>query len=487
MSANTITIDALRHIEHKCDTPFDLVFTLPDGSQSNVTCEKLVRAIPGKRLVFQASWQGRVVFAKIFLNAASSARDGVREQQGSEALSIVGIDTPVLLYAGSLPDRAYILLFDLIPDSMTFQQAWIESAGDKEIRRELVERMYYVFADLHNAGFLHMDPHQKNFLITKDVVYTLDCADIKDLGKAPGRMRAQDNLAIFFAIMHADIDDLVAASYPVYCEARGKGFYDISLSVLQSVIAEKRLHSREQYLAKKIFRECTEFVCKKQKGRYVVYRRDNDSGAIRSFIETPEQYIENHLNRYLKQGRSSTVANVGFDEKLFVVKRYNIKNLWKGVAHGWRRTRARQSWINAHRLVINGIRTAKPIILIENKFGPINLTSYFVTEYIPGPNIEKYLLTLSGNSNKRVAMVEKIRNIFQALRFHKLSHGDMKASNIIIDNDEPYLMDLDSMRKHTIDSIFASRHERDKQRFLRNWHNNETALSDFQKSLQIKE
>ena len=487
MSDTQPTIDELRSIDHECAVPFELSVTLQDGTWASVSCNKLVRAIPGKRLVFQARWQSQDVFAKVFLDPVSASRDSKREQQGSEALSKAGIDTPTLLYSGALSDGAYLLLFALIPDSVTFQQAWLESVHNKQGQHMLVERMYRVFASHHNAGFLHQDPHQKNFLVTDDVIYTLDCADIENLGAPPGRTRALDNLATFFAIMHADTDDVVAVTFPVYCDARGKSFSDIELSILQSMVASRRLRSREHYLSGKIFRECTEFVSKKYRSRYIVYRRDNDSEAIRSFIEAPDQYVESHLDHYLKQGRSSTVAVVRFQERLFVVKRYNIKNLWKGVAHGWRRTRARQSWINAHRLLINGIKTAKPIILIENKFGPINLTSYFVTEYIPGPNIEKYLLTLSGNSNKRVAMVEKIRNIFQALRFHKLSHGDMKASNIIIDNDEPYLMDLDSMRKHTIDSIFASRHERDKQRFLRNWHNNETALSDFQKSLQIKE
>lgn len=483
MSDTQPTINELRSIDHECAIPFELPVILQDGTRASVSCSKLVRAIPGKRLVFQARWQGQDVFAKVFLDPVSAGRDSKREQQGSEALSKAGIDTPTLLYSGALGDGAYLLLFALIPDSLTFQQAWLEPVYNKQAQRALVERMVRVFASHHNAGFLHQDPHQKNFLVTDDVIYTLDCADIDNLGAPPGRARALDNLAIFFAIMHVDSDDIVAATFPVYCEARGKPFSDIELTILQSMIARRRLRSREQYLSGKIFRECTEFVSKKHQSRYIVYRRDNDSEAIRSFIEAPDQYVESHLERYLKQGRSSTVAIVRFDEKLFVVKRYNIKNLGKGISHAWRRSRARQSWINAHRLVINNIRTARPILLLENKFGPINLTSYFVTEYIPGSNIQVYFQDSDISRDKKSQLANKIKIMFSKLNELNISHGDMKASNIIINNNEPCLMDLDSMRKHRLHYILQKRQLKDRARFLRNWKNDKDAMALFSDTL----
>ncbi|HEX19889.1 MAG TPA: hypothetical protein ENG78_03610 [Acidiferrobacteraceae bacterium] len=483
MSDTHLTINDLRGIDHECAVPFDLAIILQDGTRASLSCNKLVRAIPGRRLVFQAGWQGQDVFAKVFLDPVSASRDGERERQGSAALSQAGINTPALLYSGALSDGAYLLLFALIPDSMTFQQAWLDSRNKREVQLLLVERMYRVFAAHHNAGFLHLDPHQKNFLITDDVVYTLDCADIEVIGKPPTRSQAWYNLAVFFAITHADTDYLVATGFPLYCKERGIPFVDIELSILQSEIIRVREYSREQYLDKKIFRECTEFVRKKQQGRLIVFRRDCDNQSVRDFIESPDTYIEKHMDRYLKQGRSSTVAVVRFQERLFVVKRYNIKNLWKGVAHAWRRTRARKSWINAHRLLINGIRTAKPVILIENKFGPINLTSYFVTEYISGPNIQAYFQDSDISRDKKSQLADKIRIMFSRLNELNISHGDMKASNIIINNDEPCLMDLDSMRKHRLNYILQRRQQKDRARFLKNWKHDKDAMTLFSDKL----
>ncbi len=470
MRDNTISITELRDIGHHCMLPFYLGLSINSDDLPPVHCIELVRSIPGRRLVFYAKWQGSEVFAKVFIDARTATRDGKREQKGFELLSRSNITTPELLFAGALTAGAgFILLFARIYPAVTFQDIWLQSAENTKLRQQLIESIYRVFASHHNAGLIHRDPHQRNFLIAEDVVYTLDCADIELLDRQPKKVEVLDNLATFFAIMHADMDSQIGMAFLVYSNERHWMFSDIDKSMLLSRIVKKRQRSRELYLSRKIFRECTEFVSHQRSGKFVAYRRDYDSAALQRFIESPDQYINNYVDRYLKRGRSSTVAVTVFDEKLYVVKYYNVNNLWGAITHAGNSKHMRYCWINAHRLIINNIESAKPIALIENTIGPFRLSSFFVTEYTSGPNIAEYIQSDEVSQQQKHDLVRVIIKLFSALNNLQISHGNMKAANIIIHNNNPYLVGLNLMRRHKLSFFFKPQFKKDIQRFLENW------------------
>lgn len=484
MSTHLISIDELRAIGHECALPFDLALSISREDLPPVHCVELVRVIPGRRLVFRAEWQGRNVFAKAFIDAGTAIRDGKHEQHGVELLMRSKVATPELLFAGTLVDyNAFVLIFSHIQPTLTFQQAWRDSTSDVAGQQKLIERMYHVFAALHNAGLMHRDPHQRNFLVTDEVIYTLDYADIEPLGRTPKSNEAFENLATFFAIMHADADDLIGASYIVYTRARDLPFKDVDISILQSFIVRHRRYSRGHYLKKKIFRECSEFICRRQHGQFVVYRRDHDSEELRRLIKSPDSYITTETSKYLKQGRSSTVVVTQFEKKQIVIKRYNIKNFWKAIGRVGRCTRASKSWMNAHRLIINNIKTALPIALIENKKGPFASSVYFISEYVVGPNIADFFRDESVGQERKRSLAQSIKQLFSTMQNLRISHGDMKASNIIIHDDQPYLMDLDSMQQYSSIALFEKGFAKDIKRFMQNWSSMNDVADLFSKEL----
>jgi len=59
--------------------------------------------------------------------------------------------------------------------------------------------------------------------------------------------------------------------------------------------------------------------------------------------------------------------------------------------------------------------------------------------------------------------------LFYRLYLLNLSHGDMKATNIKILDQQPVLIDLDSMQQHKCAWFFRRKHARDLKRFMRNW------------------
>ena len=96
--------------------------------------------------------------------------------------------------------------------------------------------------------------------------------------------------------------------------------------------------------------------------------------------------------------------------------------------------------------------------------GPLRFTTYFIAEYVEGPDICEFLKGREVNGE-----IDKLAHILADLRKVKISHGDMKATNFIVSPQGPVVIDLDAMREHESDSRFSRAFERDVDRLLRNW------------------
>jgi tRNA A-37 threonylcarbamoyl transferase component Bud32 len=72
--------------------------------------------------------------------------------------------------------------------------------------------------------------------------------------------------------------------------------------------------------------------------------------------------------------------------------------------------------------------------------------------------------------------------MFYRMYWLKLSHGDMKATNIKVLDGKPYLIDLDSMQQHAWDFLAKKRHAKDLKRFMRNWQDQPTLYNTFVKA-----
>ena len=52
---------------------------------------------------------------------------------------------------------------------------------------------------------------------------------------------------------------------------------------------------------------------------------------------------------------------------------------------------------------------------------------------------------------------------------HKISHGDLKATNLLWVDNQLYFIDLDAARQHKTIASWQRANKRDKKRFLKNW------------------
>jgi len=83
------------------------------------------------------------------------------------------------------------------------------------------------------------------------------------------------------------------------------------------------------------------------------------------------------------------------------------------------------------------------------------------------------------NKEQQSSVVEEINVSFNKMYQSNISHGDLKATNLMWVNGEVFFIDLDASRQHKIKSVFDVSHVKDKKRFLRNWQDQPELLALF--------
>jgi tRNA A-37 threonylcarbamoyl transferase component Bud32 len=194
-------------------------------------------------------------------------------------------------------------------------------------------------------------------------------------------------------------------------------------------------------------------------------------------LADPDKLIDSGM--ILKDGNSATVARISLSDRTLVVKRYNIKNVWHGLLRACQKSRAWMSWSNAFHMEFLGIRSLQPIAMVEHRMGPLRSTAYFITEYIEGPDVLDFL----GNMTCPNGELEALALLLRYLSESKISHGDMKATNFLMGDKGPVIIDLDAMREHKSKESFERAFDKDLDRFMKNWEGHPELASRFESLL----
>ena len=210
-------------------------------------------------------------------------------------------------------------------------------------------------------------------------------------------------------------------------------------------------------------RECTLFSVTRSALRFSALAR-TCSAALAPLLDTLDAAIAcGHL---LKDGRTCTVARIEAAGDPLVVKRYNLKSVFHAVGRCWRPSRAWHSWREGHRLGFYGIATPRPLGVLEERFGPLRRRAFLLNEYCPGMSL---LRLLSAEREPDPAVGAALLDLFSTLNSLRISHGDLKASNLLWHDGRIFVIDLDAMEQHSSSRSYAYAWRRDRARFLRNW------------------
>jgi tRNA A-37 threonylcarbamoyl transferase component Bud32 len=454
-----VTRETLRAAGRTPELPFRVA--LADGGELRAT--RMLRSLPGKRIVAQAELGDRTVLAKLYIGDGS-ARHWTRERDGVGHLVRAGLPTPGLIAAAPLAAGGYAIVTEFLAGCETLLQAWQRVArptpGSDECR-EILEPAFALLGRMHACGITHEDLHLGNFLKHGDDLYVIDGDTVRRRAASIlDPEQARDNLALLIAQLPMAWDRALEPLLAAY--ARGNPTLGATPSDLNPGIERARSRRLADYLGK-VRRNCSLFRVEKRFSRYTALFRPSEA-EIGMLLKDPDRGTED--GDRLKSGGTCTVARVRGTTRGLVIKRYNLKHRGHALSRLWRPSRAWHSWVEGNRLRLLGIPTPAPLAVIEERWGPLRRRAWLITDYCAGPNLAEHLAT---DREPPPGEAGAIRSLFETLFRARISHGDLKATNLLWSEGELYLVDLDAMRQHR--SVMAHRRawRRDRARFLKNW------------------
>jgi len=427
--------------------PLPCLLALAAGEMLTIEC--WLRVLPGKRLTGVGHWNGQTVLAKLFIAAHGAERHWQRECAGTKHLMATGLPTPAVLAAGELAGGGHYVLYDYLAD---VRSAAIDSVDD-------LRPVFTQLGRLHAAGLLQEDAHLGNFLLRGDKVFIIDGDAIRPLHDARD---GADNLALLFAQLPplaetSSRERLLAA----YRTGNPQGRVDAER--LAVGIARARQARLADYLDK-CLRDCSLFRVEKTAARFVAQVRD-EAGFLAPILADPDRWLA--AGTPLKRGNTATLARIEHGGRSLVIKRYNIKSTRHALSRCWRPSRAWHSWVAGHRLQFLGIATPRPLALIERRLGPLRSTAWLINEYSEGESLADRLAHQLDNPPP--AELAALGQLFPRLAAMRISHGDLKANNLLWEKGRICLIDLDAMQQHASAASFQRAWRKDRARLLRNW------------------
>lgn len=463
---------ALDVIEKGIFSACEVTLQISSTEERVYQCIESFRLLPGRRLTALAKSGTKKYVVKIFANTRRAMNDYQAEIKGFEILHNASYDVPARIYYGPADNGVKLIVYQYVARARTLSEIFAYKHKSK-LPKPHLKRLIELFVQLRRDNLVHEDPHLDNFLLKGDDIYVLDMGAVR---KVRNEHLIDRNMA------------LAVAQFPRSLHVE-EPWLDHYLAELQNTdeslrgelvqLIRKQQDWRENHVLKKIYRECTAFHVRSTIFGRMVFDRNFLHGEMMNRLSDPEHIFDHDDVTLLKDGNSSTVGLVPIDGRQYVVKRYNVKNMRHRMKMIWRESRASRSWRNAHCLILRGIRTARPVAIVECLKGRLKGVSLFVTEYVPGTNSAEFFLQkhVIGKIKNQVAV--KMLDMICELERESLVHGDLKSTNFIISEGEPVLVDLDAMRVEKSRRKLEKGIAKDRSRFKANWLENPEAKVIF--------
>ncbi len=427
----------------------------------SVECHSLLRAVPGSRQIYDARWNNKAVIVKIFLKKFFARHHLKKEWRGLNLLCKCRLNAPKPLFFGQTTDRRWAIVTGKIVDSSTALEVF-NGAEDDQDRFKVLALVCRELARQNDKGVFQKDLHLGNFLVLEDAVYALDPARMKFFHRPLCRTESISQLALLSCYIPDDDIDLFDKLCKEYFDVRGWCFDEAQKAL---VVGNRDQHRKEQI--KRGLKKCM------RTSKRVLKIRTSRHFALfdRSYIDfvNPIDFINQidslmDAGRILKRGNTSYLSRINFNEKDVVVKRYNHKGLVHSLRHTVMGSRARRSWLYGHRLGMLSISTPKPLAFIKKKKGGLVWQSYIVTEYVEGQKLYDFLKNNQPEQQKFFLIKEQLKILMKKLAEYRITHGDLKHTNILIANNTLVLTDLDSLKFHRFEFIYKIRQSKDIKR-----------------------
>lgn len=170
--------------------------------------------------------------------------------------------------------------------------------------------------------------------------------------------------------------------------------------------------------------------------------------------------------RLIKDDKAARIVRTIWHGRDIVIKRYNSRSPFRIIGNFIKGSRAKRTWFFSHLLTSIGLATAKPFAYLEERRFGLTIRSYIIMEHVKGPCLHHMLRQTDSVNNQSREALNAVRDMLDTMARHRLSHGDMKHSNIILTSKGPVIIDLDAMKIYRMPMLAARAAGKDIRRFL---------------------
>jgi len=430
----------------------------PQSRRVELICLSRIRSIPNKRDVYDAVFEGRGVIVKVFRDKMKAGLRCQKEWNGLLELGRRDIRAPEPLLLGRCSDGARVLVIEKIVDSQVVND-YFGSLGEGAEKVNTLRMVCRELADQHKKGVLQSDLHLGNFLLKDEKLYTIDPAKICFISGEVSMRRSLKQLAGILCSISDDDSDAIRQLCGEYFERRGYEDIGRFIGTIMKYRAAQKERNIKITLRKSL--RTSKRNLKINAGQIrAVFRKDflGDSDPY-EFVGSLDEMMDG--GEILKRGNTCYVSRAKWNGKDVVIKRYNNKGIVHSFRHSIKGSRARKNWLFSQRLEMLGIANPAVMAYGERRRAGFILTSYVVTEFVDAIKLHDFLDSDDISEDRHKLVIDRVGKLLGKLEENRICHGDLKDSNILLPNDEPMLLDLDSMKKFSSNWFFKIRFRKD--------------------------
>lgn len=433
-----------------------------------ITRERPLRILPGRREVYSGHWGDVKIVSKCFLPHPKMERDSQREWEGLNRLYQLKLPAPAPLFkATDIESGSIWVVMKFIEDSYALKTI-LSDLQDKRVK--VMAQLADALHAMHLAGARQTDQHIGNWAYDGRSLHLLDAGTVEFKDFPLSESQSIDDFAAISATLDLGSRDTFFDAAKEYTES----------DLLKSLTVQKQLKRLKKHY-KKTRRECTEYGCKEGRGYRGLYSKFATPELVEDFFKNPEKWMS--IGQRLKSGNTCTVQGFEFNDRAYVLKRYNLKPLKSRLRKSFKESRALKSWSNAWCLLTAHIPTARPVAVYEERRGTLPGRSYLLMEEISGTLLSEYLQK-SGSQESIEKTIESISLVWRSLETIRAVHRDLKATNwIVTQSGEAVVFDLDAMSICLSESAFAYGRSKDYKRFIQNWKEDPELERRFKEAL----
>ncbi|AMO54715.1 hypothetical protein GZ77_24070 [Endozoicomonas montiporae] len=262
----------------------------------------------------------------------------------------------------------------------------------------------------------------------------------------------------------------IASLYPRYdqqvLEALESTKVSASILTNQSELLEKVFHFRKRLSDNLINKINNTKTLEVNKTKITASPSDQQSEII-ELLKNVDQII--HGSECLGHGKITKIYKHKLScGKQVIIKQYKSSSFFYKLTRSFVKSRALICWQAAHLFKLFGIPTAEPLGMSEERHDLFLNASYYVSEFVDGQVMaDFYENDQPQDSWDRVS--SQIEDMLVTFPKVFMTHGDFKATNFIIKDNLPCLIDLDSVTLYQSKYFFRKSYTRHIDRFEQNW------------------